>query len=168
MGEDVAQPVRHHRDPRFKKAERLQDGRPDVALRRCGPGTAGTFTAGDLGQVAQVVSLRRVEAERIGERVHHRHRGVAVTTLLDTGQVLDADAGSSSQIRASQTRRPAAASLRQSERLRLDAVALGPDEIPQRRTHAGSIWRRTSTAACSAWPSGGQPECGLVVTVTTA
>jgi hypothetical protein len=44
------------------------------------------------------------ETEGVGERVDHRHRGIAVTALLDAGQIFDADAGPRREIRAAQPR----------------------------------------------------------------
>lgn len=143
--EDVAEPVGHHGDPRFQEAECPQNGRPDIAARRCGPGVRRALAAGDLRQIAQMIAVRQVQNEGVGEGVHHGDRRVAVTALLQTGQVLDADARSRGEIGAPQPRRPAAPPVRHPQRLRLDAVAPGPDEIPQRRTHARRIRRPPPT-----------------------
>lgn len=100
VGEDVAQPVGHDGDARFKEAECLQDGRSHLSGRWCGPGVGGTFVAGDLREVAQVVALRGGEAERIGERVDDRCRWIAVAALLDAGQIFEADAAPRGEIQA--------------------------------------------------------------------
>ncbi len=102
-GEDVPESVGDEGDPGFEEAERLHDRRTDLAGRRARAEVGGACPAGDLREVTQMLALRRVEAERVREGTHHRHRGIAVTALLYPGQVLDADAGQRGEIRAPQT-----------------------------------------------------------------
>ena len=163
-------PVGHERDGRFQQVEHLPDAGPDVAAGRGGgPRRAGAHPAvGDLRQVPQVVALGGVEAQGVGDGVDDARGRAAVPALLDPGQVLDADAGPRRQLRPPQPRHTPPLPDRQPQRLRLDAVAGGTDEVPQRSAHATSLRAGPGRVTGSAWPSWGQPGPGLVATVTTA
>lgn len=62
------------------------------------------LTTADLREIAQVVALGGAEAERVGQSVDHRDRGIAVAALLDPGEVFDADAGPGGEVQSPQPR----------------------------------------------------------------
>ena len=78
VGEHVAEPVGHVGDPRLKLGQERAHRRADVQARRgsCCPAGSGAV----LRCVAQVLALGGIEPERVGERVDHRRRRVAVTS----------------------------------------------------------------------------------------
>jgi hypothetical protein len=145
-GKQVAEPVADHRDTGLQAVEQPPCARPDLPAG-LGP-RPDALPAGDLGQLPQVLPLGGVQAQRVGQRVHHRHGRVAVAALLDPDEVLHADPGQRRQLRAPQPRSPPAPPGRQAHRARAGGVAAGPKEVTQRRAHASSVRLRTRLAGC--------------------
>jgi hypothetical protein len=99
MGEDVAEPVADEGDARLQKAEYPGHGGSHGALGRGRPSLSGARVPADLGQVAEVRAFGGVELQRVGKGVDDGTGRVAVASLFDSGEVLDADPGPGGQLR---------------------------------------------------------------------
>jgi hypothetical protein len=83
-----------------------------------------------------VAALGGVKAEGVGDGIDDRPRRVAVSALLDPGQVLDADPGARGKLGPPQPGRPAALLGRDPKVFGAGPVPFRADEFSQWRAHA--------------------------------
>jgi hypothetical protein len=86
-------------------------------------------------------TLGGIEPQGLAQGVQDGVRRVPVAALFDPGEVFDADPRSLSEVGAAESRRTAPRVARQTEILRLDAVALRTDEVSEWASHGTSLGR---------------------------